>query len=164
VVAPGDTTAVTGTGFPPGQPLLVQLFSDPVTLATTTADAAGAFRVVVTIPVGTPAGVHALVVSGPGGLPRAQTALTVTAPPGLLGLVSQVLTQILGPLSVGVVTPVVGTVPLARTGSDAARSARLALLLVGFGSLLVGLAWRSPAGTGGFGPPRRRRRRRSDRY
>jgi len=150
VDAPGDTTTVSGSGFPPGGPLLLQLFSDPVTLGTTTADAAGAFRVVVTIPIGTPAGVHTVVVTGPGGVPQAQAALTVTAPRGLVGLLSQVLTQLLSPLSAGVVTPVIGAVPLARTGSHAARLSRLAFLLVVGGSLLVGLAWTSPARAGAF--------------
>ena len=61
---------------------------------------------------------------------RAQAPLTVSAPSGLVGLVS----QILAPISL--------SPPLARTGSDSARDARLAVILVVVGAVLVAGTWR----------------------
>lgn len=48
-------------------------------LATTTADAGGAYRVVVTIPAGTTPGEHTIVVTGPDGA-RAPATVTVLQP------------------------------------------------------------------------------------
>jgi hypothetical protein len=158
-VNPGQTTTVAGTGFPPGQPVLVQLFSDPVTLGTATADATGAFRLVVTVPSATTPGVHTLVATGPGGRPRAEAPLNVSAPTGLLGAVSQVF-NLLSPA----LTPVQSTVTLARTGSESARATRLAGLLVALGVALVAAGWSAeratafPARSRRRGSRRRRRR------
>ena len=57
----GDTITVTGTGFDPDESITVELHSDPVTIATTTADASGVFTASGTIPTDTPAGDHSIV-------------------------------------------------------------------------------------------------------
>jgi hypothetical protein len=148
-VAQGQPATVTGTGFPAGLPAQVQLFSDPVLLATVVPDLLGAFRTVVVIPADTPLGTHTIVVTTVGGTARAQVPITVTAAglvPGIANLVSQLL------------TPIFGTATLVRTGSDVTRAARLALLLLAAGSVLLVLAWRSEARTA-F-PARGRRGRR----
>ena len=68
----GGTMVVSGSGFGPGATLTVVLHSDPIVLATLTADVGGAYSVVVTIPEGTTPGTHQIVVSGlgPDGEPR----------------------------------------------------------------------------------------------
>jgi beta-glucosidase len=144
VVAPGDSTTVTGSGFPAGQPVLIRLFSEPVTVGTTTTDGAGSFRLVVTIPVDTPPGVHTLVATGPGGVPRADTSITVSAPAGVRGVIA----ELLRPLPV--------TVLLARTGSAAEQASRLALILIVAGTFLVAGSWTSAARAVAF--PRRSRK------
>ena len=62
----GGTVTLSGEGFMPGATLTIQLFSTPVLLATTTADADGNYLIVVTIPPGTSPGSHEIVVSGLG--------------------------------------------------------------------------------------------------
>jgi hypothetical protein len=79
----GQMTVVSGGGFPAGSQLDVNLFSNGVLLATTTADSAGRYQVSVTVPAGTVPGTHTLVVSTPSGTPAAQTLLIVTAAPVL---------------------------------------------------------------------------------
>jgi hypothetical protein len=150
-VPAGDTVTLTGAGLPPNTPLLVQLFSDPVTLATTTTDALGAFRIVVTIPADTPAGLHTIVITGPGGVPRVEVPLTVgvaAAATGIINTVARVLTPIL-------------SVPtfLARTGWSVLGATRFAAVLVAGGAILVAMAWQT-AGPARFSSPHRRRRRR----
>lgn len=61
---PGETFTVSGDGYEPSATVVVTLESDPVTLATTTADAAGAFETEVTIPADFPAGAHTLKATG----------------------------------------------------------------------------------------------------
>jgi hypothetical protein len=127
---------VTGTGFPAGQPTQVQLFSDPVLLATVVPDLLGFFRTVVVIPIDTPPGAHTIVVTTAVGGARAEAPITVTAAglvPGIANVVSQLI------------TPLFGTATLVRTGSEVTRAARLALLLLVAGSLLLVLAWRAEA-------------------
>jgi hypothetical protein len=80
IVEAGQTTVIFGGGFPGGSPLTLTLFSDPVLLATATANALGAYQVTVTIPVSTAIGTHTVVVSSTSGTTKAQTTLTVTAP------------------------------------------------------------------------------------
>lgn len=140
-MAPGETTTLTGTGFPAGQPAVVDLFSDPVRLASVTVNRLGTFVVVVMIPQGTPVGIHTLVATGPGGGFRAELPLNVGGSPGLLGPMSRIFTPLLGP--VPATGP--GTVTLARTGSYAAKAARLAALLVVLGAAMLTLAWKSSA-------------------
>ena len=93
----GSSLTVSGNGFMAETTLTVQLFSTPVLLATTNADANGAYSVVVTIPVETNPGAHEIVVSGtgPDGQPRtasvaidvqgAAVAVAVTMTPRLTG-------------------------------------------------------------------------------
>ena len=68
----GGTMTISGDGFAPGASLTITLHSDPVVLATATADANGAYSVTVTIPAATTPGTHQIVVSGlgPDGQPR----------------------------------------------------------------------------------------------
>lgn len=146
----GDTVTLTGAGLPPNTPFLIQLFSDPVTLGTTTTDALGAFRIVVTIPADTPAGLHTIVITGPGGVPRLEVPLTVgvrAAAIGVIDTVSRVLTPIISVPSF-----------LARTGWSLFGATRFAAVLVAGGVILLGMVWRSPIGPGRV-PPRRRPRR-----
>lgn len=106
---------VSGTGFPPGTPIEALLFSDPVRLGTTTADANRNFRMVVTIPLDTSPGVHTLRVQEIGTGLGAQTTLVVTAPPA-------------APPRTGI---------LSRTGGSVAGIAKVALALILGGMLFV---------------------------
>jgi hypothetical protein len=119
---------VTGSGFPPGAPLVAELFSDPVQLGTTAADASGRFRLVVTVPLATSPGLHTLRVRGVDGTPFADASLLVTAPAAPFRAAQ--------------------TGTLSRTGGDFTRRAGLAFVLVVAGFVLVSLAWddRRPAG------------------
>ncbi|MEP7766109.1 HtaA domain-containing protein, partial [Sanguibacter sp. 26GB23] len=65
-VVPGQQVTIVGRGFAPNeQDIVLELHSDPVTLATgLTADALGVVRYTVTIPAGTPAGRHTLFLIG----------------------------------------------------------------------------------------------------
>jgi primary-amine oxidase len=133
---------LTGAGFPPGSLLAADLFSDPVRLGTTVADASGRYRMVVTVPLGTRPGLHTIRVHVVGGTAFAATSLLVTAPPVALRA-AQAAT-------------------LSRTGADFTRRAGLAFVLMVAGFVLVGLAWndRRPAGLAGrrsAWPDRRRR-------
>ena len=130
---------MTGVGFPPRAPLVAELFSDPVQLGTTVADASGRFRMVVTVPLDTSPGRHTLRVRGVGGTPFADTSLLVTPRAALRAQ----------------------TATLSRTGADFTRWARLAFVLMVTGFVLVGLAWndRRPAGLAGRGSPWPGRRR-----
>lgn len=92
---------VSGRGYPAGAPLLVELFTDPVLLTSTTADAAGAFQIVITVPPGARPGPAMLRVSVQGGNERAETTLRV-APPPPLGLLDGVTRSILDVLGLGV--------------------------------------------------------------
>lgn len=65
-VRPGQQVVVTGGGFAPNTSLVVDLFSSPVRLGTTTSDAAGNYSVRVTIPADAAPGPHEIVVSGRG--------------------------------------------------------------------------------------------------
>lgn len=132
---------MAGGGFPPGAPLAAELFSDPVQLGTTVADASGRFRIVVTVPLGTAPGLHTLRVRVLGGTQFADASLLVTTPAAALRAVQA------------------GT--LSRTGGDFTRRAGLALVLMVAGLVLVGLAWndRRPAGLAGPRSPWPDRRR-----
>jgi len=78
-VVQGGTIEVTGRGFASGEQIALELHSDPVKLATVTADASGVFRAQVTIPVSTDPGEHSLVAAGATSGLTAQAALTVEA-------------------------------------------------------------------------------------
>lgn len=129
VVAAGQSATVTVSGFPARSPVVMELFSDPVVLGSVVTDDAGSFVAVVAVPPATEPGVHTLVVTGPGGTPRADAPLTVSRAaivPGIVNLVS------------GLIVPASGPVTVVRTGSDTAQAARVALLLVALGAVLVG--------------------------
>ena len=66
----GGALAITGTGYRPLTPVRIYLMSDPVELSSIYTDAAGAFRVAVTVPI--TSGNHILQVNGysPSGLVR----------------------------------------------------------------------------------------------
>lgn len=76
---PGDLIAVTGTGFDPNEAVTIELQSEPVRIATTTADASGAFTVSATIPTATHAGDHSIVAVAASG--TATSPITVNAVP-----------------------------------------------------------------------------------
>lgn len=63
-IAPGDTVTLRGGGFVPGSEVTVTIESEPVQLATTTADERGDIEVTVTVPDGFPLGDHTLKASG----------------------------------------------------------------------------------------------------
>lgn len=128
---PGQSVAVTGTGFPPQTPVDAELFSDPVVLGATATDANGALRLVVTIPTDASPGLHTLRVRTADGAVAADTTLAVT-----------------GLTAAAVVPPVVtGGGSLSRTGGDLTGPGRLALGLVAAGFGLVGLSWRERSAT-----------------
>jgi hypothetical protein len=77
-LAAGQSTVVSGKGFPGGSVLSLTMFSNPVTLGTTTADSTGSFQVTVTVPATTAPGTHTLVVATADAARQAQTSLTVT--------------------------------------------------------------------------------------
>jgi hypothetical protein len=80
--APGATVRVTSAGWKPGSAVQVLFRSDPVQLATLTADAAGAVDGKVTIPAAATAGAHTIELTGTGadGVARtAGAAITITA-------------------------------------------------------------------------------------
>jgi alpha-L-fucosidase len=87
----GGTMTISGDGFAPGASLTIVLHSDPVVLATATADANGAYSATVTIPVETTPGTHQIVVSGlgPDGQPRESVVtIEVQATPQVLAAVA----------------------------------------------------------------------------
>jgi arabinogalactan endo-1,4-beta-galactosidase len=63
-VTAGGAVRVAGTGFAAGEQVQVVLHSDPVLLATWTADGSGAVAGTVVVPASTPAGTHTLVLTG----------------------------------------------------------------------------------------------------
>lgn len=84
-LAPGASATLSGGGFAPGAPVTVSVYSTPVLLATTTADATGTIRVTVTLPVDLAAGQHHVEAVGPapgGGTNTLTIAFTVTSSSG----------------------------------------------------------------------------------
>ncbi|WP_236683771.1 leucine-rich repeat protein [Demequina flava] len=75
--APGDTISVTGEGFDPNEAVALELHSTPVSVGSTTADAAGTFTTDVTIPADAAAGSHDVVALGAAG--QASAPLTLVA-------------------------------------------------------------------------------------
>jgi beta-glucosidase len=65
----GESVLASGGGFAPGARVTVAIHSQPVTLARTSADAAGDIQVTLTIPSSTLSGAHTLTATGnaPGG-------------------------------------------------------------------------------------------------
>jgi len=139
-VAAGAQLTISGTGFGADAALRVELHSDPVVLGTTTADAAGAFRTIVTIPAATAPGAHSIVVIGQGDV-TVSTALTVTAAtgggqnPG--GGVGTPGTGGAGTSGAGTSGQAGASDPLAATGADSMPFVLTAVALLGAGLLLV---------------------------
>jgi hypothetical protein len=77
---PGEALTVTGEGFGPGEPVLLELRSDPVVLGTVTADETGSFAYDVTIPADTPVGVHTIIAIGQETGRTASAGITVVMP------------------------------------------------------------------------------------
>lgn len=132
-VAAGGRLRLTGTGFAPGETATAVLHSDPVTLGSTTVDAAGAFALDVVVPAGTPAGQHTVVVTGDVSGASVAVGLTVVAAadpdgdddPGA------------GAGSGSGSGSGSGRAPLAVTGADVLRASVLGLLLLAAGGVLV---------------------------
>ena len=100
-VTSGGTVTLTGGGYLPFSTVTVVMFSDPVVLGTTTADAYGTISVTVSLPAGV-TGEHDLVASGvdPSGKPHNLTmAVTVAAGPGLPDTGSDIALPALGGLA-----------------------------------------------------------------
>jgi hypothetical protein len=121
VVPAGQTTLVSGSGFPGGSQLSLTLFSNPVLLATTTANALGDYQVTVTIPATTTPGTHTVVVSTTTGTIQARTTLTVTSPSSattastIPGALSFTGADVRGSSTVALILLVLGLVTLAGT-------------------------------------------------
>ncbi|CAH0261854.1 hypothetical protein SRABI76_03508 [Microbacterium oxydans] len=147
-VAAGGQVTISGTGFGADAALRIELHSDPVVLGTATADAAGAFRTSVTIPVATEPGAHRIVVVGPGDV-TVSAALTVTAAadggvdtPGTGGTPG---TGNAGTGGTGASGQTGASDPLAATGADSIPFVLTAVALLGAGLLLVVLRRRRGA-------------------
>ena len=78
----GGTITVQGSGFDPGQPVLIQLRSVPRTVATATADSQGTVLARTPIPYTTPMGSHHVVLigTGPDGTFREQSFPVLVLP------------------------------------------------------------------------------------
>ncbi|MGX5697344.1 putative Ig domain-containing protein [Agromyces soli] len=82
-LVPGQRITVSGAGFLAGAPIVLGMYSQPTTLGTATADAAGAFSATVTVPAGQPLGAHTLVATGVGAAGEARllaASTTLVAP------------------------------------------------------------------------------------
>lgn len=80
--APGGTVRIQAGGFDPYSQVTITLHSEPVVLATTTADGEGYIDVTVTLPANVAVGAHEIQIAGtdPSGAPRTITrAITVVA-------------------------------------------------------------------------------------
>ena len=103
-----------GSGFTPRFPVLIDLYSTPVRLATPIADAGGSFSVSLSVPPGTPPGNHEIRVSG---TDADGTDVTMNIP---------------------IVVQTASTLP--ATGNGSVLLAAIGVLLVLCGSFLRGLA------------------------
>jgi titin len=71
--APGQEIVMIGSGYAPYSTVTIAVYSDPLVLASVTADETGSFRQAITVPDGLAAGSHSFVAAGvdKGGKPRA---------------------------------------------------------------------------------------------
>jgi hypothetical protein len=130
-VAPGGTVKVNSALWQASSEVTVILHSDPVTLATLTADATGLVDGNVTIPAATAVGAHTLELAGTGstGSPKSvSTPLTVTAASSGGGT---------GGTSTGGDPVTVSQGALSRTGFNLQPFAYLASLSLVVGGLLI---------------------------
>lgn len=130
-VTAGGSLAVVGTGFTPGEEVTVTLFSEPVLLATLTADEDGGVAAVVTVPAATPTGAHTIEVLGVTSERRATAPLDVTG--GTTGPVASVGDPTSAAPGAG------GGGGLATTGVAPAATLLIALLVLLAGALLLAL-------------------------
>ncbi|SDL76776.1 MSCRAMM family protein [Microbacterium azadirachtae] len=139
----GDTIAVSGSGFVPGEPVSIELHSTPVVLASVKADESGAVAATVTLPADTALGAHEIVLTGSYSGTTGATALTVVAPGG--GPVTEP-----GGATGGAASPsgagASSAAQLAATGSDLPSGEMgLAALLLLAGAVLVRIRRRQQA-------------------
>ncbi len=136
---PGDQVELAGTGYQPGAPITIGIYSAPLLLGTATANAAGTFTATVTLPASL--GQHTVVSSGVGAtgqslfltgavLIRQPLAAAPVAPAAPIGLT--VATPALA-------TPVAAapTAALAATGTDNAGSTLVASAVLLFGGMVL---------------------------
>jgi hypothetical protein len=64
VVTPGGTISITVTGFRPREVIIIVIHSNPVQLASVTANSAGAADATLTIPSSIPTGTHTITATG----------------------------------------------------------------------------------------------------
>ncbi|MCW4385612.1 metallophosphoesterase family protein [Salinibacterium sp. SYSU T00001] len=79
-LTPGEAFTVTAAGFQPREEVRIELHSDPVLLATVTADADGGVSQRVTVPRTAPAAEHTIVLIGQTSGIRAEVAVLVVQP------------------------------------------------------------------------------------
>jgi alpha-N-arabinofuranosidase len=77
-VRAGGTVTITGTGYPVGEDVTIELHSAPVVLGSATVDAEGGFTVTTTIPATTVTGAHRIIATAAPSGARAEAALSVT--------------------------------------------------------------------------------------
>lgn len=118
----GDLIAVTGAGFGPNETVTIELHSDPVTLATVTTDASGAFTASGTIPADTAAGDHSIVATSDSSTASSPISVTAAA------------VDPAAPTDPATPTdPAAPELAETGTGSDMQGTIALALLLAGLG-------------------------------
>ncbi len=119
-LAPGESLRVSGDGYAPNAQVTITMFSAPVVLGVTRADATGFFSETVTIPAGTQPGPHRIEARGE------------AADGGILVLAVTVTVQ--GSAAAGAGSSAGGT--LAGTGLDLAVMAGIAAGLIATGVAL----------------------------
>jgi hypothetical protein len=77
-VRAGGAVTITGTGYPVGEGVTIELHSAPVVLGSATVDAEGGFTVTITIPAATTTGAHRIIATATPSGARAEAALSVT--------------------------------------------------------------------------------------
>lgn len=118
-VGPGGSLTVGGSGFVPGGAITIVLHSTPVTIGGATANAAGTFSTVVTIPSDTTPGAHEIIASDDAG-DTVSIALTVTGSSTGIGA-----------------TPATATPDLPFTGADIAAVSGVGAIALALGGMLI---------------------------
>lgn len=155
VVAPGESTRVTGDGWAPGERITVVMYSSPVVLASVTAGATGAIDTSVRVPVDAPFGQHEVVAmnsttalrapvtrsaslsvvasaAGPGSTPTQPTAVPPATAPVHPAPTTPTKTVAAAPVRVRGTSRAAG---LSFTGGEALLTAALGAALLALGSL-----------------------------
>ena len=151
---PGDTIAVGGAGFSPGEPVRVTLFSEPVVLGTPNADQNGLASLTFVLPSNTPPGAHTIEMLGLGSGRQLSVVLqvnpsstTTTSTTTTVAGATTTAAAGAGAGSEGGSSGGATTVPsdqgtLPRTGDDATQNLPVAVLLISVGVVLSVLASR----------------------